>query len=155
MASQIEAVTVLVLSKQNAMRNRFDRNTLYATADGRDKKVDELPFFEYYNKLYCLWNFIKYNNISTYKKLRSAYPELIYENVEYKQGFPGFHIVKFSDELIVELLNGCYSFFKEDCELVYKENYDEAQWNYGRYFLEIVDEQIELITNPLGLPWYT
>ena len=32
MASQIEAVTVLVLSKQNAMYDRFDRNTLYATA---------------------------------------------------------------------------------------------------------------------------
>lgn len=155
MASQIEAVTVLVLSKQNAMRDRFDRNTLYATAVGREKKVHELPSFKYYDKLYCLWNFIKHNSISTYEKLCSVYPELIYENVEYKQGFLACHIVKFSDELILELLSGCDSFFKEYCELVYKENYDEAQWNYGRYFLDIVDEQIELITNPLGLSWFT
>lgn len=154
MASQIEAVTVLVLSKQNAMDNRFDRNVLYATAAGRDKKVDELPSFKYYDKLYCLWNFIKHNSISTYEKLRSAYPELIYEKEKYKQGFPAFYLINYSDELVIELLNGCNSFFMEYCELVYKENYDEAQWNYGRYFLNIVKEQIELITNPLGLPWY-
>lgn len=154
MASQIEAVTVLVLSKQNAMDNRFDRNVLYATAVGKDKKVDELPSFKYYDKLYCLWNFIKHNSISTYEKLRSAYPELIYEKAEYKQGFPAFYLINYSDKLVIELLNGCNSFFMEYCELVYKENYDEAQWNYGRYFLNMVNKQIELITNPLGLPWY-
>ena len=152
MASQIEAVTVLVLSKQNAITDRFNRNTLYATAVRSGRKVDELPSFKYYDKLYCLWNFIKHNSISTYEKLRSAYPELIYEKMEYKQGFPAFYIINFSDELVIELLNGCNSFFMEYCELVYKENYDEAQWNYGRYFLNIVAEQIELITNPLGLP---
>lgn len=154
MASQIEAVTVLVLSKKNAITDRFDRNKLYATACESDRKVTELPSFKHYDKLYCLWNFIKHNSISTYKKLCSTYPELIREGEEYKQGFPAFHIINFSDELIIELLNGCNSFFMEYCELVYKENYDEAQWNYGRYFKNMVDEQIELITNPLGLPWY-
>ncbi len=79
---------------------------------------------------------------------------MICENREYEQGLPAFRIVNFSDELILELLSGCDSFFKEYCELVYKENYDEAQWNYGRYFLNMVKEQIEVITNPLGLPWY-
>lgn len=154
MASQIEAVTVLVLSKQNAITDRFDRNVFYATADGKDKKVTELPSFVHYNKLYCLWNFIKHNSISTYKKLSSEYPELICDGIEYNQGFPAFQLINFSEELIMELLNGCNSFFMEYCELVYKENYDEAQWNYGRYFINMVDETIELITNPLGLPWY-
>lgn len=154
MASQIEAATVLVLSKQNAMHDRFDRNTLYATAAGKNKKVVELPSFKYYNELYCLWNFIKHNSISTYEKLYSTYPELIYEKEKYKQGFPAFHIINFSDELILKLLNGCDLFFKEYCELVYKENYNEAQWNYGRYFLNMVNEQIELMTNPLGLSQY-
>ena len=92
------------------LHDRFDRNTLYATAVGRDKKVDELPSFKYYDKLYCLWNFIKHNSTSTYEKLHSVYPELIYEDAEYKQGFSAFHIIKFSDELIVELLNVCDSF---------------------------------------------
>ena len=47
------------------LHDRFDRNTLYATAVGRDKKVDELPSFKYYDKLYCLWNFIKHNSTKT------------------------------------------------------------------------------------------
>ena len=154
MASQIEAVTVLVLSKQNAIIDRFDRNTLYATAAGNNRKVTDLPSFKYYDKLYCLWNFIKHNSLSTYEKLSSMYPDLIREDEEYKQGFPAFYIINFTDELIMELLNGCNSFFMEYCELVYRENYEEAQWNYGRYFKNMVDEQIELFTNPLGLPWY-
>lgn len=70
------------------------------------------------------------------------------------QGIPAFYTINFSDELIIELLNGCNSFFMEYCELVYNENYDEAQWNYARYFINMVEEQIELLTNPLGLPWY-
>lgn len=153
MASQIEAVTVLVLSKQNVIIDRFDRNTLYATAAGNSRKVTELPSFRYYDKLYCLWNFIKHNSLSTYKKVSSKYPDLIREGDEYKQGFPAFYIITFTDELIIELLNGCSSFFMEYCELVYKENYDEAQWNYGKYFADMVDEQIELVTNPLDLPF--
>jgi len=153
-ASQVEAVTVLVLSKQNAVRDRFDRNILYTTAAEKDRKVQELPSFKYYDKLYCLWNFIKHNSISTYEKLRSAYPELINEGEEYKQGFPALYHINFSDNLMTELLNGCNSFFMEYCELVYEENYEEAQWNYGRYFWDLVNDKIELVTNPLGLPWY-
>lgn len=154
MASQIEAVTVSVLSKQNAIGDRFNRNMLYAAVGENGRKVTELPSFKHYNKLYCLWNFIKHNSISTYEKLRSAYPELICEGEEYEQGFPAFYTINFSDELIIELLSGCKAFFMEYCELVYNENYDEAQWNYARYFINMVEEQIELLTNPLGLPWY-
>lgn len=154
MASQIEAVTVLVLSKQNAIIDRFDRNILYATVTGNSRKVTELSSFKYYDKLYCLWNFIKHNSLSTYEKMSYKYPDLIREGEEYKQGYPAFYIINFTDELIIELLNGCSLFFMEYCELAYKENYDEAQWNYGRYFADMVHEQIELVTNPLGLPWY-
>ena len=154
MASQIEAITVHVLTKQNALTDRFSRNSLYATAAGTNKKVTDLPSFKYYDKLYCLWNFIKHNSLSTYEKLSSAYPDLICQDEEYIQGFPAFYIINFSDELILELLNGCNSFFLEYCELVFKENYEEAQWNYGRYFKNIVDDQIEVVMNPLGIPWY-
>lgn len=111
MASQIEAVTVLVLTKQNAIMNRFDRNKLYATAKGKNKKVTELPSFRYYDKLYCLWNFIKHNSVSIYEKMSSKYPDLIREGEKYKQGFPAFYIINFTDELIMELLNGCSLFF--------------------------------------------
>lgn len=154
MASQIEAVTVLVLSKENEIGDRFNRNMLYASAGGDSSEVKKLPSFKHHDKLYCLWNFIKHNSASTYEKLRLTYPELIREGEEYRQGYPAFYITNFSDELIMELLDGCNLFFMEYCELAYNEKYDEAQWNYGKYFKSMVDEQIELITNPLGLPWY-
>jgi hypothetical protein len=124
------------------------------------KKIDRFLFFlagqtiHYYDKIYCLWNFIKHNSISTYEKLKTVFPEILHDDIQYQQGFSGFTIIKFSDDLICELLTGCECFFKEYCELVFEENYAEAQWNYGRFFLNIVKEEIENITNPLGLPWY-
>ena len=154
MASEIEAVTVYVLTKENALDERFNRNILYATAVNKNKKISDLPSFHYYDKLYCLWNFIKHNSTSTFEKLKTSFPEVLYEDIEYKQGFSAFTAIKFSDELIYEMLDGCDNFFKEYCELVFEENYTEAQWNYGRFFLNIVKEEIENITNPLGIPWY-
>ncbi len=154
MVSEIEAVTVYVLTKENALHGHFNRNVLYATAVRKNKCISDLPSFHYYDKLYCLWNFIKHNSISTFEKLKAVFPEVIYDDVDYEQGFSGFTIIKFSDELIYELLDGCDQFFKDYCELVFEEKYEEAQWNYGKYFLDIVDEEIENITNPLGIPFY-
>ena len=154
MASQIEAVTVYILNRENAMKDTFNRNMLYSTAAGKKKKVFELPSFKYYDMLYCLWNFIKHNSISTFEKLKTNYPELIYDNLDYEQGTPAFSVIRLSDELILSLLDGCSTFFKEYCNLVFDEDYEEAQWNYGKFFYNQVREEIELITNPLGLPYY-
>ena len=76
------------------------------------------------------------------------------EGREYKQGDLAVCSVHFSDEMIVSLMDGVSTFFKEYCELVFHENYEEAQWNYSHYFLNIVHDEIELFTNPLGLPDY-
>ena len=105
--TEYDETAMMSLSKQNVIIDRFDRNTLYATAAGNSRKVTELPSFRYYDKLYCLWNFIKHNSLSTYKKVSSKYPDLIREGDEYKQGFPALYIITFTDELIIELLNGC------------------------------------------------
>lgn len=52
------------------------------------------------------------------------------------------------------MIDGCGEFFKKYCALVFNENYQEAQWNYMRYFSSIVSDEIESITNPLGLQWW-
>lgn len=153
-ASQIESVTVYVLNRENAIKDRFDRNMLYSTAVGKKTKVEELQSFKYYDKLYCLWNFIKHNSLSTFEKIKNNYPELLYEDIEYEQGVPAFSAIKFSENLIFELLDGCSQFFKEYCQLVFDEDYEEAQWNYDEFFYRIVRDEIELIDNPLGLPYY-
>ncbi len=154
MASTIESVTVAVLTAEKAIDDHFDRNTLYGTAVKSGKSVKELPSFPWYEKLYSLWNFIKHNSQSTYEKIKECYPQALAEGREFKQGDLAACIVKFSDEMITDLMDGASNFFKEYCELVFKERYEEAQWNYSRYFLNIVKDQIDVITNPLGLPDY-
>ena len=62
--------------------------------------------------MYCIWHFIKHNSLSTYDKLKSKYPDVLVE-AEFKQGYLAYTYVKFSENLILELLNGCGEFFKE------------------------------------------
>ena len=151
MASRFEAILVKVLSKNNALADKFDRNIFYATAIGKDKSIQELEHFKYFDKLYCIWNFIKHNSASTYKTLNDRYPEIIYSKEPYEQGELALYYIKFSEQLINEIIDGCIEFFKEYCSLVFNENYQEAQWNYTTYFTSIVRDEIENIINPLGL----
>ncbi len=153
LASQIEAITVKILTKEKAVTDRFDRKSLYATAVGKGKTVEELPSFKFYDKLYCIWHFIKHNSLSTYERLHERYPDTLIQT-KYQQGDLAIHYLNVSDELISELIDGCISFFKEYCSLVFEEDYDEAQWNYGQYFLDIVYDTIDGFVNPLGIPSY-
>ena len=79
---------------------------------------------------------------------------MLVDGIEYKQGQPAYGIINFSDELILDLLNGCRAFFNEYCSLVFDEDYEEAQWNYGTYFLDIIKDCQDAILNPFGLPFY-
>lgn len=154
MASRIEAILVKVLSKNNAIVDKFDRNIFYATAISKDKKIQDLTHFIYFDQLYCIWNFIKHNSTSTYKTLNDRYPELVYQEDKYEQGELALYFIRFSEELIKNIIDGCGEFFKEYCELVFNENYQDAQWNYTFYFTSIVRDEVETITNPLGLQWW-
>lgn len=153
MASRCEAVIIKVLAKNNVNVDHFDRNVFYTTAINMDRKIQELEHFRYLDMLYCLWNYIKHNSSSTYETLRSRYPHLLYE-YKYEQGELAQNYVRFSNELVDELIDGCSLFFKEYCKLIFDEDYDEAQWNYEFYFERKVRDSIEDITNPSGLQWW-
>lgn len=150
-ASSIESVTVSILSAEKAIDDHFDRNSLYATAINTGKTIQELPSFSSYDKLYGLWNFIKHNSASTYEKMEKVCPEALFKRATYRQGELATRFICFSDDMIISLINGVSQFFKEYCELVFHENYEVAQWNYGSYFYSIVDRLIEDIVNPLGI----
>ena len=45
-------------------------------------------------------------------------------------------------------------FFIEYCGLVFDENYEEAQWNYCKYFTIRMKDEIEMYDNPMGLEWW-
>lgn len=160
-ASKMEAAIVKLLKENNLITDRFDRNILYATAFGKAKKVEELGDFKWLDKIYCLWHFLKHNTLSTYNTLKERYPELLNVDKHYEQGEFSMHFVKFSNEMVREILNGCIEFFKEYCELIFGEKYEEAQWNYSQYFISIMkaqqrekEDEWESLNNPLGLQWW-
>ena len=152
MASSIESVTVEVLTIEKLIEDHFDRNILYGTAVNSGRSVKDLPFFDWYEKLYSLWNFIKHNSQSTYEKLKEHYPQALIKESECKQGNLAAGIVDFSDDMIIQLIYGVSAFFKEYCELVFHEKFAEAQWNYSKYFMSIVKKEIASIENPLDIP---
>lgn len=149
MASRIEAVTVYVLAKNGKDVKHFDRNALYDFA-GPKGTARDFENYKYHDKLYRIWHFIKHNSLSTYLNLKEKYPDVLIDT-EFKQGHLASAYVKFSEDLIEELLDGCVEFFKEYCACVYGENYEEAQWNYAMYFTRIVMDKIENIINPFGI----
>ena len=152
MVSRIEAITVYVLARNGKNVDHFDRNALYDYA-GETGTARDLPHYKYHDKLYCVWNFIKHNSASTYKTLKERYPEVLYD-VEFQQGHIAASYVNFSEVLILELLDGCAEFFKEYCERVYHEDYEQAQWNYERYFYDIACNEKKSLEDPLGLNDY-
>lgn len=152
MVSRIEAITIYVLSHNGKNVEHFDRNALYDYAGEQGTARDFLNY-SYHDKLYSIWHFIKHNSLSTYDKLKSKYPEVLVD-ADFKQGYLAYSYIKFSEDLILDLLNGCGEFFKEYCLCVYHENFDEAQWNYDDYFLKPVDDEIQLLRDPFGLNDY-
>ena len=152
MASRIEAITVYVLARNGKNVEHFDRNALYDYS-GEKGTARDFEHYRFHDKLYLIWHFIKHNSLSTYKKLKGRYPEVLY-NGKFQQGYIAASYVKFSEELIIELLDGCAEFFKEYCKCVYHEDYEQAQWNYERYFYDIAYAERENMEDPMGLRYY-
>ena len=152
MASRVEAITVKTLTDHGMIDDHFDRNILYGGIN-KNTPVRALPHFSSHDKLYCIWNFLKHNSSSTYKSLKDRFSEVVIEE-EFEQGQAALYYVKFSEELILDLIDGCSEFFKEYCALIFNEDYSQAQWNYHYYFYNIVRDEIECLVNPLGLEWW-
>lgn len=153
MASKIEAITINVLTKNGWQEKNFSRNVFYNFKNIKETEVKSLKSFDAYNKLYAIWNFLKHNSLSTYEALKNSYPEAMIEaDRKYAQGELALFYINFDETLINTLLSGLKEFFIEYCNLALGENYESAQWNYNDWFLEKVNDEIESITNPLGLP---
>jgi hypothetical protein len=149
MVSQIEAATVKVLHKNKLIKDRFDRKFFFKTCNNKEKTFNEIEGSSDYGKLYSIWNFVKHNSKSTYNALKEKYPEVL-NNYKYSQGALAIYYVKFNDNLIESSLDSIAQFFKNYCELVFDENYAEAQWNYDKFFEKRVKRETENIVNPLG-----
>lgn len=149
MASKIEAVTIRVLNNNKVNVNKSLRDVLRGTLIGKSE-IEKLEGYKFHDRLYRIWNFIKHNNLDAYIKLKTNHFDVL-SNHEYKQGDLAIYYVKFNEELIGLLLAGLKVFFTSYCKMVFNENKDDSKWNYDEYFLAIVEDEIELLRNPLGL----
>lgn len=157
MTSKIEAMTVKILYKNGFSGKRFKRDNLYNFKNKTAKQIKGLEGFKEYDKMYLIWHFIKHNSLSTYNKLKENYSEVLAKlksGAKYEAGDMAYWYVDFNSELITNILKGVIVFFRNYCELVFKENYDRAQWDYEEYFVARVNDEIDGIINPLGLPDY-
>ena len=142
MASQVEAVLVKVLTANKGMKNRMSKDVLVGSMNNSGKQLDELDGYHSYDKLKKIWNFIKHNTLSAYAKLKECYGEVLISK-KYEQGDLAINYLKINNKMIEEILAGLKLFFIDYCWYVYKEDVNEAEWNYEMYFILKVKIEME------------
>jgi hypothetical protein len=150
MASHIDAILLQLLTRNGYEGDKFNRNILYAFKGKNSENVKSLDGFTEYDKMYSIWNFLKHNSLSTFNSLRESFPQVL-KTHEYKQGELACFLINFSDELIASIFSGMRLFFEEYCRLVFGEDAKEAFWNSDEYFLNIVQNEIAEVDDPMGL----
>lgn len=155
MVSKIEALTYAVLIKNGFNRKEFKRGDLYKFKGNKFSEVQKLRGFDSYEKMYLIWNFIKHNSVKSFEALKSKYSQVFLQTnnkIVYRAGDLAYQHIAFSKEMVDDILLGVGEFFKNYCQLTFGEDYQRAQWDYEKYFLDKAKGEIETITNPLSIP---
>ena len=154
-ASTIEATTIRVITLQGYKETDFNKKQFNIFIQGKknDISLEIIEGYQYYDQLYLTWNFLKHNSIDLYDKIKKKYPELLNSN-EYKNGDLALRVLNIDRTFVSTILKKLKVFFDNLCEKAFQEDVLNADWNYNEFFINEVDSCIEVITNPLGLPWY-
>ena len=155
MVSKITAKIYSVLISNGFERKQFNRNDLYNFKGNDPSEVQKLRGFDSYEKMYLIWNFIKHNSVKSFEALKSKYSQVLLQTnnkIVYQAGDLAYQHIAFSKEMVDDILLGVGEFFKNYCQLTFGEDYQRAQWDYEKYFLDKAKGEIETITNPLSIP---
>lgn len=143
MVSKIEAVTVNILTKNGWKGTKYSRNVFYKFKGVNGSDVKKLKAFSSYDKTYAIWNFLKYNSLSTYTRLKRLYPDVI-ENINqpYHQGELAIYFVRF-DEQLINILFPCYiAFLNKGLSILWNK---ASEKNAFSYYGQILDLLLDLI----------
>ena len=157
MMSQIDALCLRVCVAQGYQEKDFTKEKFDVFIQGKQKQNPK-SFFDFdnykiYDEAYSVWNFLKHNSLKAYQQLKKKYPKMIYDpQNEYKNGDLAIPIIKLNENYILDCLDNLQKFFNEVCSRGFSENIENSGWDYDDYFVNIVEDEIEAITNPLGLP---
>lgn len=150
MASQAEALFLKALTESGYKGETFSRKDFYAFNDVALGSVEKLDGFAEFDKMYCIWHFLKHNSDSTFSKVKGSFPEVLKEG-DYAQGNLAMNYVKFDNALFESILKGLERFIGAYCLLVFKEDPDEAGWNSDEFFWRIVTSRIREEQDPYGI----
>lgn len=154
MVSKITAKIYSVLISNGFERKQFNRYDLYDFKSNDPSEVQKLRGFDSYEKMYLIWNFIKHNSVKSFEALKSKYSQVLLQTnnkIVYRAGDLAYQHIAFSKEMVDDILLGVGEFFKNYCQLTFGEDYQRAQWDYEKYFLDKAKGEIETITNPLSI----
>ena len=70
---------------------------------------------------------------------------------KYQNGESALSVVKLDEKFILDCLDNLHLFFDELCVRAFGENAADAQWDYDDYFLDVVQDEIDVIVNTLDI----
>ena len=150
MASRIESLSIAFYKKIDSTKTDWKRKYLYTFNNKKGISGYDLKHYQFHDKMYSIWNFIKHGNQTSFNTLKKKYPNVLL-SANYKEGKKSKYYVKLDKKLILDLMEGVKLFFIEWCDANLDENPNEISWNYEDFFIDKYKNEIETINNPLGL----
>lgn len=154
--SSIDALCLKMLTccgyqEENFTKMQFDVYIQGLQGDN-SKSFRNYKNYRIYDRACTVWNFLKHNSLRSYKILKEWYPKMVWDPEEkYQNGESALSVVKLDEKFILDCIDNLHLFFDELCLRTFGENANDAQWDYDDYFKKVVQDQIDVIINPLDL----
>lgn len=154
--SSIDALCLKMLTacgykEEDYTKKQFD---IYMQGLQGDSALSFRQYANYplYDRAFTVWNFLKHNSLRSYRILKQWYPKMVWDPEDkYQNGESALSVVKLDEKFILDCLDNLHLFFDELCARSFGENAEDAQWDYDDYFEKVVQDQIDVIVNPLDL----
>lgn len=150
MASQVEALFLKAITENGYEEKKSFREGLY-NFKTNEKYLKNLNGFHEFDKMYSIWIFLKHNSVSAFNCVKTKYSDVLKESNYLQGGLLARNFIKFDTSLFESILNGIKIFIAEYCLLVFKEDADEASWNYEEFFLNHAYDMIREEQDPCGI----
>lgn len=153
MMAEIDAQTCRVLVLLGFREDDFTKKSfdvfIQSKQGSNAKPFKQFKYYYVYDRAYSVWNFLKHNSKKSYDILCKFYPEMIYDpdNI-YKNGDLALSVLKLDERYILSVLKELPLFFDEVCSIGLRENVKDAVWDYEDYFMNVVQQEIDSVTNP-------
>lgn len=159
----LESETLKVMNELGYENPSFNKNFFEkffnSLLEKNRMKLEKIDSYSHYDMVRKVNNFLKHSSLDTYKKIKDKYSHLLIKKdddtyPEYMHGDYGLWFLKIDDTYLDILFKKLPAFYSDLFKYSIDENVETASWNYDKYFIRRVRDEIENIDNPLGLPPY-